>query len=92
MGYSGTRPSPSCITNPCPIPSGARAATNQGDDPYFVEQMHQWFIDNHVIYASFWDSNSVYQGQLSNNQYPLAAARNIRNFLAPEAYFVSSTS
>lgn len=60
---------------PMSYPEWGVGGADSGDDPYFVEHMHQWFIDNHVIYASFWDSNSAYQGQLSNNQYPLSGAK-----------------
>jgi hypothetical protein len=42
-----------------------------GDNPYFIEHMHQWFLDNHVVYASYWNSNSNYKGKLSTGAYPL---------------------
>jgi hypothetical protein len=60
---------------PMSYPEWGTGGNESDDDPYFVEHMHRWFVDNHVIYATYWDSNSVYQGQLSNNQYPLAAAK-----------------
>jgi hypothetical protein len=69
---------------PMSYPEWGACGNDAGDDPYFVEQMHQWFVENHVIYASYWDSNSVYFGQLSNNQYPLAAAKYKELFGAPD--------
>ncbi len=69
---------------PMSYPEWGACGNDAGDDPYFVEQMHKWFIENHVIYASYWDSNSVYFGQLSNNQYPLAAAKYKELFGAPD--------
>ena len=57
---------------PMSYPEWGAGGADAGDDPYFIKQMHQWFIDNHVIYASYWDSNATYDGQLSGNQYPNA--------------------
>ncbi len=47
-----------------------RAGNDAGDNPLFIERMHQWFLDNHVIYASYWDSDDAYQGRLSGGRYP----------------------
>jgi beta-mannanase len=44
------------------------------DDPLFIENMHAWLVSNGYHHASYWDSNSNFQGQLSENQYPNAAA------------------
>jgi hypothetical protein len=41
-----------------------------GDNAYFIEQMHKWFVENKVIYASYWNSNSGYKGHISNDEYP----------------------
>jgi len=60
---------------PMSYPEWGVGGAESGDDPYFVEHMHQWFIDNHVIYASYWDSNSAYKGQLSQGQYPESGAK-----------------
>ena len=59
---------------PMSIPEWGTGGDGSGDDPYFVEKMHQWLMDNHVIYASFWNSNGN-KGKLSTNQYPNAAAK-----------------
>jgi hypothetical protein len=60
---------------PMSYPEWGVGGCDAGDDTYFVEQMYKWFIDNHVIYANYWNSNSSYHGQLSNNQYPNAGAK-----------------
>jgi beta-mannanase len=44
------------------------------DDPLFIENMHAWLVLNNYHHASYWDSNANFQGQLSQNQYPNAAA------------------
>ena len=36
--------------------------------------MNDWLNANHVLYASYWNSNSVYTGQLSYGQWPNAGA------------------
>jgi hypothetical protein len=68
---------------PMSYPEWGMGGAESGDDPYFIEHMHQWFLDNHVIYATYWDSNSAYQGKLSDNQYPLAGAKYKELFGAP---------
>jgi len=45
------------------------------DNPYFIEQMHDWITTHNFAYASYWDSNSAFKGQLSNDQYPQASAK-----------------
>ena len=55
---------------PMSYPEWGAGGVDSGDNPYFIEQMYKWFQDNHVIYASYWDSNSNYHGQLSKGQYP----------------------
>lgn len=54
-----------------------------GDCDYFIEQMHRWFIDNKVIYESYWDSNADYPGKLSEGQYPKAGAKYKELFAIP---------
>jgi hypothetical protein len=46
-----------------------------GDDPVFVQGMHDFCEANHCVYMTYWDSNSAYKGELRNGQYPNAAAR-----------------
>jgi hypothetical protein len=47
----------------------------EGDNPVFVGHMATWLRDNNVAYNDYWNTNAAYPGQLSNNQYPRAAAR-----------------
>jgi hypothetical protein len=44
------------------------------DNPYFIEQMYDWIKSHNFAYASYWNSNSAFKGQLSNNQFPQASA------------------
>ncbi len=46
-----------------------------GDDPTFVQGMHDWVTSHNVVYQTYWDSNSDYQGKLSEGQYPNAGAK-----------------
>jgi Glycosyl hydrolase family 26 len=62
------------------IPEWGCCGSNAGDDPYFINQMANWLIQNSYLYAVYWDTNSAYMGQLSNNQWPQAAAAYIANF------------
>lgn len=46
-----------------------------GDDPYFIEAMAEWLDAPDVAYFSYWDWPAPdYDGFLSNEQYPRAAA------------------
>ena len=60
---------------PMSYPEWGGGGNESGDNPFFIEQMHKWFIENHVIYASYWNSDAAYKGQLSSGQYPLAEAK-----------------
>jgi hypothetical protein len=60
---------------PMSYPEWGAGGTGAGDNPYFIEKMHDWMVENHVIYASYWDSNSNYHGQLSKDQYPNTGAK-----------------
>jgi hypothetical protein len=53
-----------------------------GDDPYFIEQAANWMrgVGPSFLYASYWDNNTAYEGELSNNQFPKAAAEFIDEF------------
>lgn len=62
------------------IPEWGCCSDNTGDDPYFINQMSTWIKQNSYLYADYWDSNDAYQGMLSNNQYPNAAAAYIADF------------
>ncbi len=46
-----------------------------GDDPVFIAGMAAWFADSRPLYQSYWDNPSQeFNTQLSNNQFPHAAA------------------
>jgi hypothetical protein len=44
------------------------------DDLLFIENMHAWLVDHSYHHVSYWDSNADFKSQLSQNQYPNAAA------------------
>ncbi len=44
------------------------------DAPQFVELMAKWVSDHNMLYQNYWDSNAAFQGKLSADQYPNAAA------------------
>ena len=60
---------------PMSYPEWGFGGNEAGDNAFFVEQMHQWFIENHVIYATYWNSNSNYKGHISRDEYPLGGAK-----------------
>jgi hypothetical protein len=70
---------------PMSYPEWGVGGCDSGDDPYFVEQMHKWFMDNHVIYATFWNSNSSYHGLLSDGTNPNAGAKYKELFGTPDS-------
>lgn len=49
------------------------AVNSDGAGP-FIQLAKQWFDSHHVLYQNYWNSNSTFPGQLTNNQYPHAAA------------------
>jgi hypothetical protein len=51
-----------------------------GDDPYFINQAAMWMRGADFLYASYWDNNTAYEGELSNGQFPKAAAAFIEQF------------
>ncbi len=60
---------------PMSYPEWGVGGNESGDDPYFVEKMHAWFLENHVVYATYWNSNADYSGKLSDGQYPQSGAK-----------------
>ena len=60
---------------PMSYPEWGAGGNDSGDNPYFIQQMHDWFVANHIVYESYWQSNSSYPGKLGVDQYPLAAAK-----------------
>ena len=62
------------------LPEWGCCGDNTGDDPYFVNAVAAWLSLHSYLYADYWDSNSVYPGALSGNQYPNAGAAYIADF------------
>ncbi|PEQ13851.1 hypothetical protein B2G71_05975 [Novosphingobium sp. PC22D] len=61
------------------------------DAPEFVRLVAQWAEDHDMLYVNYWDSNSAFQGKLSEGQYPMAGEAFLEAFagsdlvVAPEA-------
>jgi beta-mannanase len=60
---------------PMSYPEWGVGGNDSGDNPYFIQRMHDWFVANNIVYESYWQSNSAYPGKLSADQYPLSAAK-----------------
>ena len=60
---------------PMSYPEWGAGGNDSGDNPGFIQRMHDWFVSNHIVYESYWQSDSSYPGKLSADQYPLAAAK-----------------
>jgi hypothetical protein len=45
---------------------------NFGDNPFFIQQMHDWFVKNqaNIAYAAYFDVNGLWPTQIDNNQFP----------------------
>lgn len=45
---------------------------NFGDNPFFVKQMHDWFVKNqgNIAYAAYFDVDGLWPTQIDNNQFP----------------------
>jgi hypothetical protein len=45
---------------------------NFGDNPYFVQQMHDWFVKNqdNIVYAAYFDVDGLWPTQIDNDQFP----------------------
>jgi hypothetical protein len=45
---------------------------NAGDNPFFVQQMHDWFVKNEAIigYAAYFDVDGLWPTQIDNYQFP----------------------
>lgn len=43
-----------------------------GDNPFFVQQMHDWFLQNEdrIAYAAYFDVDGQWPTQIDNNQFP----------------------
>jgi hypothetical protein len=45
---------------------------NFGDNPYFIQQMHDWFVQNrqNIAYAAYFDVDGLWPTQIDNNKFP----------------------
>jgi beta-mannanase len=45
---------------------------NFGDNPFFVQQMHDWFVKNadNIAYAAYFDVDGLWPTQIDNGQFP----------------------
>ncbi len=45
---------------------------NFGDNPFFIQQMHDWFLKNerNIAYAAYFDVNGLWPTQIDNEQFP----------------------
>jgi hypothetical protein len=45
---------------------------NFGDNPYFVQRMHDWLMQNekHVAYAAYFDVDGLWPTQIDNDRFP----------------------
>ncbi|MBR1147013.1 glycoside hydrolase family 26 protein [Bradyrhizobium sp. AUGA SZCCT0431] len=45
---------------------------NFGDNPYFIQQMHDWFVKhrNNIAYAAYFDVDGLWPTRISNGQFP----------------------
>lgn len=47
-----------------------------GDNPYFVQKMYDWFVQNaaHIAYACYFDVDGAWNTQIDNNSFPQSQA------------------
>jgi hypothetical protein len=47
---------------------------NFGDNPFFVQQMHDWFASNsdNIAYAAYFDVDGLWPTQIDNNRFPMS--------------------
>jgi hypothetical protein len=45
---------------------------NFGDNPFFIQQMHDWFLNNrdNIAYAAYFDVDGLWPTQIDNNRFP----------------------
>ena len=45
---------------------------NFGDNPFFIQRMHDWFVKNqdNIAYAAYFDVDGLWPTQIDNNQFP----------------------
>jgi hypothetical protein len=49
---------------------------NFGDNPFFIQQMHDWFVKNKdsIAYAAYFDVDGLWPTQIDNDQFPQSQA------------------
>jgi hypothetical protein len=47
---------------------------NFGDNPFFVQNMHDWFVNNekNVAYAAYFDVDGLWPTQIDNGKFPMS--------------------
>ena len=47
---------------------------NFGDNPFFVQQMHDWFVKNanNIAYAAYFDVDGQWPTRIDNNRFPMS--------------------
>jgi hypothetical protein len=47
---------------------------NSGDNPYFVQQMHDWLVTNqkNIAYAAYFDVDGLWPTQIDNGRFPMS--------------------
>ena len=45
---------------------------NAGDNPFFIQQMHDWFVNNetNIAYAAYFNVDGLWPTQIDNNRFP----------------------
>jgi hypothetical protein len=45
---------------------------NFGDNPFFIQKMHEWFVENanNIAYAAYFDVDGQWPTQIDNNRFP----------------------
>jgi hypothetical protein len=45
---------------------------NFGDNPFFIQQMHDWFLQNeaNIAYAAYFNSDGLWPTQIDTNRFP----------------------
>ena len=43
-----------------------------GDNPYFIQQMHDWFVENqdNIAYAAYFNVDGLWPTQIDTGQFP----------------------
>jgi hypothetical protein len=49
---------------------------NFGDNPFFIQKMHDWFVQNehNIAYAAYFDVDGLWPTQIDNDQFPKSKA------------------